>query len=514
MVKLQEILIGNIAVKLNLLTPQQLEECLNEQDKTKPRKPLGLIMIEKGYLTKEKLDELLKIQSETIERKSDEYQKSLQDNLFGRILIVKKLVSAEDVYDAVKVQATLLQRGIRKRLGTILVEKGLLTESQVKEVLEIQNKKVLYCEKCDLIFTVEWVLGRVYACTKCGKRLLVPPKTIMVTETEPLITREKLTTSVTAPKISLPKEELQEIYKKIEERVTKIDIKPIPKIEKGENFVISFFKFLIFKPYTLIAFVVLIGVVIFININLKKQEGESNIVATVKLPKEIDTSFLTLPSVSSEDSLKFDIYIAAQLRHLVDNNLEDLCGITKKDGKFLNIKSEQPVTPIEALDCENKIKSKMKNIFQSLYYMGAEYEIMSFDLNTKELRLKIEDFFSTDQDLRDIYIRFENAEVNIGSKIYLYGISIGSDPKTKIDLYLSWCTYLAYKSGPVLKFMLPTEKIKEKDILSTYGVKLYFYLLPHFQFERAVYARLARAELVARETGAIKDTFLCKEEGE
>ncbi|MFN7182139.1 MAG: hypothetical protein ACK4NF_05630 [Planctomycetota bacterium] len=511
MARLQEILIGNIAVKLNLLTPAQLEMCLKEQEKSTPRKPLGLIMIEKGFITKEKLDELLQMQKEIIQRRSEEYQKSLQDNLFGRILIAKKFVSSEDVYDAVREQAELLQRGIRKRLGTILLEKGLLTESQINEVLEIQNKKVLYCERCDLIFTVEWVLGRAYACTKCGTRLLVPPKTIIVTERDSLLATTPTVTSSapSAGKISLPKEELEKIYKQVGERVAKIKTE---KIEKEGNYFTNFLRFLIFKPYTLIAFGILVGAVMFLNITLRKHEREANLIVSVKLPSETDTSFLMMPSVTSDMALEFDYHIVTSLKNLFSNSLETLCGISKKEGKFYNVKTQQLITYIEAQECENKIKSEMKNAFENLYYIMAEYEVISFAAGSGELRVQFLDFFSTEQDLADKYIRYANGEVNIGSKIYLYGARFGTDKGTKTNLYLSWCTYQTYKGAPVLKFALHNVKIREKEIMQKYGIRLYFNLLPYFLSEQVIYAKLARAELVEKERDVVKDIFLCKEE--
>lgn len=512
MAKLQEILIGNIAVKLNLLKPEQLQECLNEQEKTKPRKPLGLIMVEKGFITKEKLDELLKIQHETIQRKSEEYQRSLQDNLFGRILIAKKWVTPEDVYDVVREQAELMQKGIKKRLGTIFVEKGLLTEQQVKEVLEIQNKKVLYCEKCDLIFTVEWVLGRVYACTKCGVRLLVPPKTIIVTEAESFTPKQRAGPTQIGPKISLPKEELENIYKKMEERVSKIEIKPITTRQKGENILVNFLKFLLFKPLTLIALAVLIISTILINYALQKKEQNISQNITVKLPREIETNFLKLPEVGQLDNTaEFNTYIAIPVRQLTNNKIEEFCNIVNKDGKFLNMKTGNPITLVEAQECENTIKSKIKNYFETLYHIDSDFEIHS-DLNpkTKEVTVKLSSFFKSDADFKEKVVSFSNKSIPIGSTLYIYGNTFGSDRLSQLTLTISWCKYENYKGTPLIKFVLPAGKIKEKK-LANYYVRIYFYLLPYFYNEGVIFGKLVGIELIEKGTDIVKDTFLCKE---
>lgn len=512
MAKLQEILIGNIAVRLNLLKPGELEECLNEQEKSTPRKPLGLIMVEKGFITKEKLDELLKMQQETIQRKSEEYQKSLQDNLFGRILIAKKWVSPENVYDVVREQAELMQKGVRKRLGAIFVEKGLLTEQQVKEVLDIQNKKVLYCEKCDLIFTVEWILGRVYACTKCGVRLLVPPKTIIVTETDSFTPKQRTGPIHTGPKISLPKEELESIYKKMEERVSKIEIKPVPAQRKEESIITNFFKFLLFKPLTLLALAILIVSVILINYTLQKKEQNTNLNVTVKSPKEIDTTFVKLPNIKQlENATEFNTFTSPLIRKLTNNDIKEFCNIAIIDGKFINTKTGNPATLAEAQDCENTIKSNISDYFETLYYINSDFEVHSdFDPKTKEVTIKLSNFFKSDTDLRDRIVNFKDTSVSIGSILYIYGNTFGSDQKSQLTLTLSWCRYENYKGAPLIKFVLPTERLRGRE-LTKYYVRVYFYLLPYFENKGIIFAKLAGVELVDKGTDWVKDTFLCKE---
>lgn len=511
MVKLQEILIGNIAVKLNLLTPEQLQECLNEQEKSKPRKPLGLIMVEKGFITKEKLDELLKMQQETIQRKSEEYQRSLQDNLFGRIVIAKKWATPEQVHDVVREQADLMQKGVKKRLGALFVEKGILTEQQVKEVLEIQNKKVLYCEKCDLIFTVEWVLGRVYACTKCGARLLVPPKTIIVTETDAFIPKQTTKPVYTGPKISLPKEEIEAIYKKMEERVSKIEIKPITT-KKEENLVVSFLKFIFFKPVTFIGMIALVGGVIFINYALQKKEETASQNVTVKLPTEIDTSFLNSPDISRlENATEFNTYIALPLRQFTTNNIRDLCNIINKDGKFLNVKTGNPVTLLEAQECENTLKSKIGDYFGTLYYLNSDFETYS-DINPKtgEVTIKLSNFYKSDADFKDRVINYKDKKISVGSILYIYGSSFGIDKNSQLTLVLSWCKYENYKGAPLIKFTLPAQKVKGKELANHY-IKIYFFLLPYFHNEGIVFGKLIGVELLEKGSEKVKDTFLCKE---
>jgi DNA-directed RNA polymerase subunit RPC12/RpoP len=516
MARLQEILIGEIAVKLNLITPAQLQECLNLQEKTKPRKPLGLIMIEQNYITKEKLDELLKIQQETIQKKSEEYQRSLQDNLFGRILISKKWVSPENVYDAVREQAELQKRGIKKRLGAILVEKGLLTEEQVKEVLEIQNKKVLYCEKCDTIYTVEWVIGRVYACAKCGARLLVPPKTIIVTDSASMMEKPKSATLTyePTPKISLPKEELEQIYKKMEERVSKIEVKPISHPKEGQVHIMSdFIKFLLYKPYTLIALIVFIGVVVFVYISLSKKEVEGNIVVELKKPSQMETTFLEFPRQDFSSAVEFDHKVAAALFPLLSDKIENFCPVTLTNGKYVNSETGKLVTPIEAEKCEVNIKKSMQSVFSQLYYIIGN--ILPVDISQdKELRVAITDFSMIEgEELKTHTFRYKEKEIDVGTYVYNYQYPFSSGNRT-VYLNLVWCTTAKYRESPQLFFSLRNEKVTRNNLgvfLSSYKVKLYFVLLPYFGRANMVYGKIIGAELVDSKSDTIKDTFICQE---
>ena len=59
----KELLLGNLALKTNLITPEQLRECLSIQAKEAvsgrlPRQ-LGLILLAKGYVREDQLGALL-----------------------------------------------------------------------------------------------------------------------------------------------------------------------------------------------------------------------------------------------------------------------------------------------------------------------------------------------------------------------------------------------------------------------------------------------------------------------
>ncbi len=57
---------------------------------------------------------------------------------FGEVALEKRFVSAEQLYEALTLQAkTRMEGGMEKQLGQILLELGYLTETQINEVLDV-----------------------------------------------------------------------------------------------------------------------------------------------------------------------------------------------------------------------------------------------------------------------------------------------------------------------------------------------------------------------------------------
>ena len=59
---MEEHLFGSIVLRNNLLTEQQLDECVTEQKRSYPPKKLGEIMVEKGYISEKTLNSILSVQ--------------------------------------------------------------------------------------------------------------------------------------------------------------------------------------------------------------------------------------------------------------------------------------------------------------------------------------------------------------------------------------------------------------------------------------------------------------------
>ena len=65
-------------------------------------------------------------------------QMSDRYKFFGEIALEKRFVSAEQLYEALTIQAkNRASRLLEKQLGQILLEMGYMTEEQISEVLDV-----------------------------------------------------------------------------------------------------------------------------------------------------------------------------------------------------------------------------------------------------------------------------------------------------------------------------------------------------------------------------------------
>jgi hypothetical protein len=165
------LLVGQIAVELGFVTREQLQECIDLQAGQVQPKPVGTLLQENGFLTPEKLAAVL-----------DEQRRRLQESLpyapaqrgavaFGHLIVERGLVKQEHVNEALRAQQDLADRGIRKRLGELLVEAGHLTAEAVPDILKAQGKVLMACTFCGAHFNVLITIAEGYPCRKCGMPL-------------------------------------------------------------------------------------------------------------------------------------------------------------------------------------------------------------------------------------------------------------------------------------------------------------------------------------------------------
>lgn len=167
---------GDIAVKMGLITRPQMEKCLKVQSESEQLKwkPLGLIMADEGYLTKEQVTMIVNIQKRNIEIQAVHRRRMTEDNIFGRIVIKLGYATESQVEECLGVQL-VLGNDYFLRLGEIMVKKGFLTESQVTEVMAYQESRIVTCPKCNSKYNaILFNPGKKFICYKCNNELKTP----------------------------------------------------------------------------------------------------------------------------------------------------------------------------------------------------------------------------------------------------------------------------------------------------------------------------------------------------
>lgn len=164
-----DLLVGKISVSLGFCTQTQVDECarlqLQMQSPHQPAPKLGEILIEKGYLTREQGEEVLRTQRANLDTVDPLVKKRKEAVLFGKLAAREGLCTQEEVNECLQLQA---RKDEQRSLGEILVERGYLTPLQVKELLGRQLKRIMSCPACRLSFTVLTLSeGKRIDCPKC-----------------------------------------------------------------------------------------------------------------------------------------------------------------------------------------------------------------------------------------------------------------------------------------------------------------------------------------------------------
>jgi len=139
-----EVLFGKIAVLMGLVTNDQINECAREQAGRKKPPRLGEMLVEKGFLTSEQRDAVLKVQERNLSRFSArDSNKALADNLVGDLAVGRGLVTREQLNECLREQALEESEGRPARLGELMVRKGLLSVSQILSLLSQQKSALV-----------------------------------------------------------------------------------------------------------------------------------------------------------------------------------------------------------------------------------------------------------------------------------------------------------------------------------------------------------------------------------
>ena len=127
---LRDSFFGVIAVKNGLLTKEQLNDCLRIQEDGGEGAPsLGEICREHGYLTEDEVSKVLRAQAKS--------ERILEDRLTGELAVRNGLLTQAQIDEVVDLQKG---EGNGRPIGEILLERGLLTDQQLKAILRTQDR--------------------------------------------------------------------------------------------------------------------------------------------------------------------------------------------------------------------------------------------------------------------------------------------------------------------------------------------------------------------------------------
>ncbi len=151
-----QFLLGRLAIRRGWVTARQIDECVRVQETMDVPVQLGMLMVERGLLELEQLQTLLLEQDRRLRRRSRRERSPLRDVLLGNAVVQQGLAQERQVHACLREQAMLEEKGVRLRLGEIMVRKGILTAQQLASVLARRQATIMWCSRCSGHYRVWW----------------------------------------------------------------------------------------------------------------------------------------------------------------------------------------------------------------------------------------------------------------------------------------------------------------------------------------------------------------------
>ncbi len=161
------LVIGELAVREKILTREQLDSLVSLQQGRGYAQPLGALMIEKGLVTHDGLESLLRRQRQALA----DYERALSvSGLFGQIAIERGYITEKELSHAIRQQLELDYEGKRPKIGQILIRMKAMTPVQFWEIIHAQG--LFKCGSCNHVLDTPRLEGTSLFCEKCSKPAL------------------------------------------------------------------------------------------------------------------------------------------------------------------------------------------------------------------------------------------------------------------------------------------------------------------------------------------------------
>lgn len=145
--------LARLAVENGMATQEQVDECLRLRREGNSRVPIGELLLQRGAITSDQFKRLMLLWRDQADSEREE------STLFGRLILDRGLATPDQVQDCLSEQAVLAEKHVQKNLGEIMVQRGILSNSQVKRLLEDRNQLICVCPKCGAKYNVrrDWL---------------------------------------------------------------------------------------------------------------------------------------------------------------------------------------------------------------------------------------------------------------------------------------------------------------------------------------------------------------------
>lgn len=167
----QDTLLGRIALNLKMITEEALFEAVLAQEYT--HKPLGEILVDRRYITREQLHDLLRFQQEERQKMSTERKHVPGSIPLGQLLVDLNLITEYQLNECLRTQAKFSELGINPvpHLGEILLRKGYISEEVLTAALQKQSHDIYFCPDCNEELATPEKGKQLWQCGRCGAKI-------------------------------------------------------------------------------------------------------------------------------------------------------------------------------------------------------------------------------------------------------------------------------------------------------------------------------------------------------
>ncbi len=170
MASAEDLLLGRLAVEKGLVPAETVERCLATRGEAPGGGPFSEALAAEARLTGEGRAALEALAAQA--KKVATRRILREDQKFGELAVARGLLKRPALEEALASQRSLLERGLKKRLGALLVGRGDLTPAQVRDVLAAKEEAILVCPECHTRWNVfGFSPGRKVDCPRCHRSL-------------------------------------------------------------------------------------------------------------------------------------------------------------------------------------------------------------------------------------------------------------------------------------------------------------------------------------------------------